>query len=95
MSLPKERFEEEVGGIRPFILSERLCSDGCWRVRSGDLLPIVGELILLAPENSELVLACLLGLETRGCWRLLGFGESAADDTARGLNGCPSPILVD
>ena len=38
---------------------------------------------------------CLLGLETRGCLRLLGFGESAADDTARGLNRCPSPILMD
>lgn len=95
MSLPKERSEEEVGGFRPFILSERLCSDGCWRVRSGDLLPMVGELILLALENSELVLACLPGLETRGCWRFLGLGESAAEDTARGLNGCPSPISMD
>lgn len=77
-------------GTAPFVMSVMFCSEGCWRIRKGDIF-FVGESMRLVPENSELVLACLFGLFTRGCCKAL-FIESAADD-ARGLKAWTSDIV--
>ena len=77
-------------GAVPFIMSDMLCSEGCWRARNGDLFCIVGDTIRLVPENSELVLVCLCGLASRDCWRVLLI-ESAADE-ARGRNAWTSDM---
>ena len=78
-------------GAVPFIMSDMLCSDGCWRARNGDLLVKVGDTIRLVPENSELVLACLFGLASRGCCNVVLI-DSAADE-ARGRNAWTSDIM--
>lgn len=78
-------------GAEPFIMSDMLCSEGCWRARNGDLFVIVGDTIRLVPENSELVLACLFGLAIRGCCSVL-FIDSAAEE-ARGRNVWTSDMV--
>lgn len=74
----------------PSIMSGMLCREVCWRTRNGDLF-LVGDTMRFVAKYSELVLACLFGLDTRGCCRALLI-ELAADD-ARGLKAWTSDIV--